>query len=458
MQRKITLLGGVALGAVLALSLGAQAQAKPMKHHHMAAAAHAEGRDLGAEVEALRARLDAEEAAHQQDQAAIAAAQSEAAAARADADAARAQVASQIQTLPGVVAEDISKKMPKPNWSSNTTVGATVFADLTNISQSPTPNSKNGTGADIKRAYLSVDHKFNDVWSANLTADFAPNGIDSQPVAAPPGGGVQGAEVLKKAYIQAKVLGDALVIRGGTADMPWIPFVEGVYGYRFVEKVITDYNKIGNSADTGINANGVLADGHVGYSVSVVDGAGYKNPVRSKGMDVEGRLNVNWDGFIAAVGGYTGKESKDYQVNPALTFHTANREDALIAFKNTQFTLGLEYFNENNWNQVTSTSADKGDGYSAFGSFNLTPQFSVFGRYDTEKPSQTLHSAEKLNYFNIGVNYEPVKVIDLALVYKHDEIKNAPVGGYSADPNTTLAPLGGNGHYDEVGLFAQYKF
>ena len=451
MQRKIMLVGGAALGAVLALSLGSQAQAKPTKHHHAAAAST--GRDLTAEVEALRARLDSEEAARQQDQAAIASAQSDAAAARAEAQAARAQVDSQIQTLPGVVAADVAKAAPKPNWSGNTTVGATVFADLSNISQSPSPNSKHGTGADIKRAYLSVDHKFNDVWSASLTADFAPNGIDSQPVSAPPGGGVQGSEVVKKAYIQAKVLGDQLVLRGGSSDMPWIPFVEGVYGYRFVEKTITDTQKIGNSADWGVNANGVLANGLIGYSVSVVDGAGYKNPVRSKGMDVEGRVNLNWNGFVAAVGGYTGKLGKDYQALLPQTFHTATREDALLAYVNPQFRVGLEYFNETNWNQVGSVSADKGHGYSAFGSFNLTPQIAVFGRYDSSKPSQTLHPTEQVDYFNLGLNYEPVKVIDLALVYKHDNVKGTSVS--FSDANTSFSAAG---HYDEVGLFAQYKF
>ena len=446
MQSKITLLGGAALGAVLALGLGAQAQAKPMKHHHMAAA-HGEGRDLSAEVEALRARLDAEEAARQQDQAAISAAQSDAAAARAEAAAAHAQVASQIETLPGVVAQDVAKASPKPNWSAGTTIGATVYADLTNISQSPTPNNKNGTGADIKRAYLSVDHKFNDVWSANLTADFAPNGSTFQ------GGSLQGTEAVKKAYIQAKVFGDKLVVRGGSADMPWIPFVEGVYGYRFVEKTITDTQKIGNSADWGVNANGVLADGLIGYSVSVVDGAGYKNAIRSKGMDVEGRVNLNWNGFVAAVGGYSGKLSKDFQAAAPTTFHTATRGDALLAYKNKQFTVGVEYFQENNWNQVTAAASDKGYGYSAFGSFNLTPQFSVFGRYDDSKPSQTLHPSEKVSYFNLGVNYEPVKVIDLALVYKHDNVKGTSVN--FADANTTFTAAG---HYDEVGVFAQYKF
>ena len=445
MQSKFTLLGSAALGAVLALGLGAQAQAKPAKHHHMAAA-HAEGRDLSAEVEALRARLDSEELAHQQDQAAISAAQADAAAARAEAASAKAQVASQIKTIPGVIAQDIAKST-KPNWSGATTVGATVYADLTNISQSPSPNNKYGTGADIKRAYVAIDHKFNDVWSANLTADFAPNGATFQ------GGSLQGTEAVKKAYIQAKVFGDQLVLRGGAADMPWIPFVEGVYGYRFVEKTITDTQKIGNSADWGANANGVLANGLIGYSVSIVDGAGYKNAIRSKGMDVEGRVNLNWNGWVAAIGGYSGKLSKDFQALAPTTFHTATRGDALLAYKNKQFTAGVEYFTENNWTQVASVASDKGTGYSVFGSFNVTPQVSLFGRYDSSKPSQTLKPSEKINYFNLGVNYEPVKVIDLALVYKHDEAKGASVN--FTDANTTFtAP----GHYDEVGVFAQYKF
>ena len=78
----------------------------------------------------------------------------------------------------------------------------------------------------------------------------------------------------------------------------------------------------------------------------------------------------------------------------------------------------------------------------------------MFGRYDSGKPSQTLIPSEKINYFNIGLNYEPVKVIDLALVYKHDEAKGTAIS-YS-DANTSFSGTGS--HYDEVGVFAQYKF
>ena len=61
---------------------------------------------------------------------------------------------------------------------SDTHVGGLVFFDVSNISlQNEDKTGKkvdtppNGFGFDIKRFYLIVDHKFNDVWSANLTTD-----------------------------------------------------------------------------------------------------------------------------------------------------------------------------------------------------------------------------------------------------------------------------------------------
>ncbi len=37
---------------------------------------------------------------------------------------------------------------------------------------------------------------------------------------------------IKKAYLQAKY-DPAFTIRLGAADLPWVPFVEGIYGYRY---------------------------------------------------------------------------------------------------------------------------------------------------------------------------------------------------------------------------------
>ncbi len=57
--------------------------------------------------------------------------------------------------------------------NGSTTVGGQAFMDFGHISnqQNGVDASPTGTGFDIKRFYLIVDHKFDNVWAANLTTD-----------------------------------------------------------------------------------------------------------------------------------------------------------------------------------------------------------------------------------------------------------------------------------------------
>jgi len=461
MRTQSILLSGAAVGALIALSCGLPADAATKKHHMAAPVAsktQAEIDELEAKVQFLTDRLDEQAAVSRDAQAKLAAAQSAAAQANATAASAVATAnanSAQIQTIPTEVKSEVAANAPKPNWASNTTVGATVFADVSNIAQTPTPNKINGTGADIKRGYISIDHTFNSIYSANLTVDLAPNGIILN-------GGTygtgtqQGGETVKYAYVQAKYF-DELTLQAGAEKTPWIPFVEDIYGYRFVDKVFADQNKFGNSADYGLNAHGDIAHGLVQYSVMAEDGAGYKTPERSKTFDYEGRVNVNYMGFVAAVGGYSGQEGNDIQTIPVTAHQTATREDALLAYTNSQLRLGIEYLQSTDWKVVTKITPDKSQGYSAFGSYIFIPQWSVFGRYDALSPSQSLAPSERYTLANIGLNYEPVKTVDLALVFKRETISGAPVGGYT-DFTTVLAPAGGTAAYNEFGLYTQFKF
>jgi hypothetical protein len=315
-----------------------------------------------------------------------------------------------------------------------------MYYDLTNIEQKRdgAKVAPTGTSFDIKRFYVGIDHKFNDTFSANVTTDVAYVAADGLTQV-----------YIKKAYLQAKV-SDALVFRLGSADLPWIPFAEDTYGYRFVENTIADRDKFGTSADWGVHALGKL--GMINYQVSVINGAGYKNPIRTKSMDVEGRVSTSFDGVTLGVGGYSGKLGKDIQGGPP-TFHTANRWDAIAAYATPRFRIGLEYFAAEDWNNVTTVASDKSDGTSLFGNFNFTPQVSVFGRYDWVKPSKDINPALKDHYFNIGLNLEPVKIVDLALVYKRDAIDN----GTFSTSNGTIGGLK-KGTYDEFGLFGQLRW
>ncbi|HEY7900643.1 MAG TPA: hypothetical protein VIC25_05605, partial [Caulobacteraceae bacterium] len=230
MTSKASLFGSAALCAVLAI--GGAANAKAARRHHAHAggderALRSEVNDLKEEVRNLESRLDAQAQAQQQSaaqqQAQILAAQSQAQTAQSTAQAAQTQLASaqaQIETIPNQVEAESKKHEPKPGWWNNTTVGGTVFADMSYISNKNdgVKNAQSGVNYDIKRMYLTVNHKFNDVFAANLTTDFT---YDSTTKAT--------QLYIKKAYLEAKLFDKALVIRGGSADMPWVPFVESLY-------------------------------------------------------------------------------------------------------------------------------------------------------------------------------------------------------------------------------------
>ena len=325
-----------------------------------------------------------------------------------------------------------------------TTVSGKAYLDFTNIRQDSdgVDSAATGTGVDVKRFYLGVTHTFDDVWSANVTSDFNYVSNDGQTQI-----------YIKKAYLQAK-LSDAFVARLGSADLPWVPFVEDLYGYRYVENVLVDRLKFGTSADWGLHAGGKFMDGKVNYAVSVINGAGYKNPTRSKSVDVEGRIGfAPIKGLTLAAGFYTGKLGKDVEASATPALHTASRFTALAAYVAPKFRVGAEYFTADNWNQVTAAATDKSDGFSGWGAFNFTDQVSAFARYDEAKPKKDLTPGLKDQYYNVGVAYKPRKNVDIAFVYKHDKVEN----GTFATSNGTIGGVA-DGKFDEVGLWAQVVF
>ena len=336
-------------------------------------------------------------------------------------------------------------KSDVPDWVRSTTISGKAFANFSSIDHKSdgVDLGDNGTQAELKRFYFGVDHKFDDTFSANLTTDFRYNANGTSKDA---------LVYVKKAYVQAK-FGPELFVRLGSADLPWVPFVEGIYGYRFVENELVDRTKFGTSADWGVHVGGSFAGGRVSYAASAVNGAGYKTLSRSSNtIDLEGRISANpIKNVTLAVGGYTGKLGKSSDVSGAQ--HRATRWNALAAYTDERIRAGIEYFQAKDWNNVTTLASDSSSGWSAFGSFAFTPKLSAFGRYDWVKPNEDTHPALKGHYFNVGVDFKPIKAIDLALVYKRDRAEN----GFLSTSNGTIGGIN-DGTYDEIGLFGQVVF
>ena len=412
---------------------------------------------LRAEVAALKQRLDADEAAQRTTALQAETAKQSAAAAQQQATTALTQ--SQKGQVAAATAVPPLPKTPAPGWWGNTTIGGRFFFNVSNIHQTSTDllgnkteSAQNGTETELKRGYIIVDHKFDDTWSANLTTDFRYNSNGTS------------KDVLvfvKKAWVQAHIT-NALNIRVGESDTPWISFVESLYGYRFVENTLIDRTKFGASTDWGVHVFGTLGRNLVSYQFSAINGGGYKSLSRnSNTIDLEGRIGINPVKHVTlAVGGYSGKLGKSndtVDVN-----HRATRWDAVAAYTNKRVRAGVEYFTATNWNNVTtapqplpapSTPDDKSNGWSAFGSYAFTQKVSVFGRYDWLKPSRRLNPSMRDNYFNVGVDYKPIDPIDLALVYKHERVTHGLL-------QTSNGTIGGpdRGSYDEVGLFGELSF
>jgi Phosphate-selective porin O and P len=325
---------------------------------------------------------------------------------------------------------------------ADTTFSGKMFFDVSNVDQKNSDTGKtdaSGTGLDVKRFYLGVDHTFNDVWSASLTTDFNYVGNDGETNL-----------FVKKAYVQGK-FDQAAVLRIGSADMPWIPFVESYYGFRYVENTLTDRLKYANSADWGLHLGGDLGASKVAnYAVSVVNGGGYKNPSRSKGVDVEGRVGfVPFDGMVVAVGGYGGHLGKETESIGAP--HSAQRGDVLVAYAGKKVRVGAEYFTAKNWgNLVLGPVEDKADGYSLWGSVALTDEIALFARYDNAKLSRDLDDDAKDVYYNLGLQYQVTKGFKLAAVWKHEKADHSVVDPVPAHVQGVKT--------NEIGVFGEVAF
>jgi hypothetical protein len=484
MTSKFSLLAGASVGVAMIVAGATPAIAKPVRHakhatKHVTARANPRNAEIDAlrqQVQALTARLDAQEQSSQQTAAQINQAQTQAAAAQTAAQSAQTQAAAaqtQAAAVPTEVKTQLASAYPKKQygWAGDTSVSGRMYFNFSNINQKSNgaKQSGNGTGFNIKRFYLGIDHQFSPIFSANLTMDASNvvgqtsnSNFNSASAPALVGRGFY----IKKAYLQAK-LNPAFIIRLGSADLPWIPYVENQYGYRHIENTLIDRTSYGTSADWGVHVLGDIAGGLLSYQFSAIDGGGYRNVKVTKSVDFEGRVSTAYKGFFAGIGGYSGKRGNDTQgVDATLPVglnhvRTATRFDATAGYKVKLFTIGGEYFSAKNWNNTNTLAQDKSSGWSAYGNVNFAKQWSVFGRYDWVKPNKLTNPNLKDHYYNVGVQWEPVKIVDLALVYKRDSVDNglfSTQNGTIGGANPTGSLVGGHGTYDEIGIFGQFRF
>ncbi len=292
-----------------------------------------------------------------------------------------------------------------------THVGGKLFVDVTHQEQKTRGvRTVDDTDADLKRFFLTLDHRFSDVWSAHFTTD-----VHWQRHQDP-------TDVwLRYAYLQGR-FSKAFTLRVGSAPMPWQGLVNHWYGYRYVEKDLTMRAKVGNAADWGVHALGALGDGgRVEYAAAVVTGAGYKKPRLGNGPDMAARLSFQpGEHTVIGVGGYRGTLGRG--AGSRTRMHTAQRWSLMAAYADKRWRVGAQYFHGDNFTRVVKAGNDSSDGWSAWVSVQLTPRISVFARHDHLEPSRSLDPERRDRYSNLGVEWKAYKWLRLAAVFKRERL------------------------------------
>jgi hypothetical protein len=335
---------------------------------------------------------------------------------------------------------------PSLGARADTAINGLVYADFSDKQNQDkatgAKSSDSGVGTDVKRFYFTVTHELDSIWSAQFQTDIGDQGAKRYDV------------FVKKAYIKAK-LDPLFQVLLGSANQPWIPYVDDIIGFRYVEQGLTERLGFGNSADWGVHVIGQSANKVLNYDVVTDNGRGYSNPTRSKSVDFEGRVGLQpVPGLNLAAGFLSGKRGLDTYSAPAL--HTATRFDALAAYNGTFFHVGGEYFQAKNYNNVTTVATDKADAFSITASIIPTPAWTIFGRYDNGKPSKDLKPTLEDNFYYAGLQWRVNTAFAASLLYKHEEVKN---GTLSVSEGTIGSAKPNNkGEYKEIGIWTVYAF
>ena|SRR3569833_1040058 len=385
------------------------------------------------------------------------------------------------------------------NIGANTTVGGEFFADFSHIqlqNETGTGGAKvdavpTGNGLDVKRFYLIVDHRFNEVWSADFTSDAQFASAGTTTVSTPTGGTANALTtqttsggvtelMIKKLYLEG-AFSKEFALHIGAYTSPWAPFIESLYGYRYVEKTSLDRLGYAQTADWGVNATGVFGANLVNYSLSVVEGAGYKNPTRTKDVDVEGRVAVNPVSWLTlGAGFYSGHLGQINATNNSFPKNTATRADLAVGVHIVGLHVGGEWYQAKNFKTVNSFTAsqygtsavvntatvgpvsDKATGFSSWVSYDFTDQWQAFARFDDTKLSANVNPNLRDEYWHVGAAFKPIKPIDVALVVKSEKVEHGSNSVSGGDANGSYT-IGGSsnaryGWFHEYGVYVHYRF
>jgi len=262
-------------------------------------------------------------------------------------------------------------------------------------SQFSQPLAKDSSAFQIRRLQIFYDYTFSDQFFTRFQMEGNEKSLD-------PGGRL--SLYMKAAYLEWKNLIPQSSLYVGLIPTPTWLNVEGQWGYRSIEKTITDFRALGSQTDIGVHLRGtLLSEGSVGYSLMVGNGNAQK-PENNKYKKYYAALN--------------GKPVEHVYIETYLDYEPyAQKKDrttwkTFISYREPSLMIGAEILEQIQKNQDTLSHDNDIFGVSLFSWYQCSEQWKVFGRIDSYDPNRYSSSAGFSECFiSLGVDYMPINAI-----------------------------------------------
>ena len=198
----------------------------------------------------------------------------------------------------------------------------------------------------------------------------------------------------------------------GQADLPWIGYVEGVWGYRMQGQILTDYERYLASTDVGVGVKYEFPEKWGDLHFSFVNGTGFNTgPENDNYKDFHLRATVkplaNKNFFVSALGvvGFTGSSSNDHERFAGLIGYK-DKEHGTIAGEVLYAIDPAANLAARHPSLAALTGNAKGLGFSGFGELKFFwwedpwDRFSIIGRVDFLDPDGSTDN----NYHYHGIS------------------------------------------------------
>ena len=261
------------------------------------------------------------------------------------------------------------------------------------------PITKDLNGAQIRRIYFQLDNDLSIKYSTRFRLE-----ADSKELTS---GGKIGVFV-KAAYLQAKdwiPRGNAFI---GMANTPTFENSEEFWGYRSVEKTITDFRGLVSSSDLGVLLKGYLDGGHkIGYS-GMLGTDTFQRPENNRQKRAYLAIPL--------------RPIEDLRIEPYVDYewirtNTGEHDKALYkifaGYEFKRMAIGGEAFKQVVHGSNTSLAYTYPVGYSVFARFAGTAKLHAYARYDKFQPNTKGANRVDQSLYIAGLDWEPYKDVHL---------------------------------------------